>query len=186
MIYQFYIELEESNPLVWRRIVVPANYNLYQLHMALQGAFGWENSHLFQFCEKDLSDPIGYGIPDDFDSDTEIFDAKKTKMIKVFKTLGQQYYYIYDFGDYWRHLIRCEKIEAKDIGSPYCLGGEGTCPPEDVGGMHGYHEMLQVFDKPGSKEKNEYRKWLCLVEGEKWDAHFCSIREVNKRLCLLG
>jgi len=54
------IELGESDPLVWRRIVVPADYNLYQLHMAVQGAFGWENSHLFQFCEKDLTDPMGY------------------------------------------------------------------------------------------------------------------------------
>jgi hypothetical protein len=26
MVYQFYIELHESNPLVWRRIVVPADY----------------------------------------------------------------------------------------------------------------------------------------------------------------
>lgn len=186
MIYHFYIELEESNPLVWRRIVVPANYNVYQLHMALQGAFGWENSHLFQFCERDLSDAIGYGVPGDFDSETEVLDAKKTKMSKILKKPGQQYYYIYDFGDYWRHLIRFEKMEAKEMGSPYCLGGEGACPPEDVGGMHGYQEMLQALEKPNAKEKKELRQWLGLVEGEKWDAKFCSIREINKRLALLG
>src|SRR5882757_6746644 len=99
MIYQFYIELTDSRPVVWRRIVVPANYNLYQLHMAVQGAFGWENSHLFQFCEKDLSDSIGYGIPDDLDSDTgtDVVDAKKTKMSKIFKNAGQKYHYVYDF-----------------------------------------------------------------------------------------
>jgi Plasmid pRiA4b ORF-3-like protein len=187
MIYHYYIELEESSPLVWRRIVVPANYNLYQLHMALQGAFGWENSHLFQFCEKDLSDSIGYGIPDDLDSETNtvVIDAKKTKMDKIFTKDGQKYNYIYDFGDYWKHQITFEKTEAKEMVAPYCIGGEGACPPEDVGGIHGYHEMLEVFQKPGSKERKEYRQWLALVEGEKWDAGFCSIREVNKRLCLL-
>src|ERR1700694_2215650 len=125
MICHFYIELEESSPLVWRRIVVPANYNLYQLHMALQGAFGWENSHLFQFCEKDLSDAIGYGIPDDLDSDTEIVDAKKTKVSKIFKKAGQKYHYIYDFGDYWKHQITLEKTDEKEMGAPYCIGGEG-------------------------------------------------------------
>lgn len=185
MICHFYIELEEISPLVWRRIVVPANYNLYQLHMALQGAFGWENSHLFQFCEKDLSDTIGYGIPDDLDSDTKVVEAKRTKMSKIFKKVRQKYHYIYDFGDYWKHQITFEKTDEKEMGAPYCIGGEGACPPEDVGGMHGYREMLEVFEKPGSKEQNEYRQWLGLVEGEKWDARFCSIREVNKRLCLL-
>jgi hypothetical protein len=28
-------------------------------------------------------------------------------------------------------------------------------------------------------------EWLGLIPGEKWDAKFCSIREVNKRLVLL-
>ena len=186
MIYHLYVELEESKPLVWRRIVVPAKYNLYQLHMALQGAFGWENRHLFEFCEKDLPDAIVYGIPDDQDSATEIVDAKKTKMSRVFKNAGQKYSYIYDFGNYWKHQIIFEKSEAKEMDAPFCLGGEGACPPEDVGGMHGYHEMLEAFEKAGSKERDQYRQWLGLVEGEKWDADFCSIREVNKRLCLLA
>ena len=38
MIYQFYIELPESDPLVSWRIVVPADYTFYQLHKASQGA----------------------------------------------------------------------------------------------------------------------------------------------------
>src|SRR5882724_1679106 len=122
MIYHFYIELEESNPLVWRRIVVPERYTLYQLHMALQGAFGWENSHLFQFCETDLSDATGYGIPYDQDSDTVVVDARKTKIAKVFKKEGQSYHYIYDFGDYWKHRIILEGIESKDMDSPWCMG----------------------------------------------------------------
>ena len=54
---------------------------------------------MFQFCENDLSDPIGYGIPDDYDSDTKVLDTKKAKIGKVFKTPGQQCHYNYDFGD---------------------------------------------------------------------------------------
>jgi hypothetical protein len=184
MTYHFYIELEESSPLVWRRIVVPGNYNLYQLHMALQGAFGWENSHLFQFCEKSLSDAIGYGIPDNFDSDAKIADAKKTKMSKIFKKAGQVYQYIYDFGDYWKHRVTLERVEQDELACAFCIGGSGACPPEDVGGIHGYLEMLDSLKKGGGEEER-YRDWLGLVENEKWDAGFCSIREVNKRLCLL-
>jgi hypothetical protein len=187
MIYQFHIELHDSDPLVCRRIIVPADYNLYQLHKAIQGAFGWENSHLFQFSESGFSDKISYGFPgEDIDPDTTTIDARKTKMSRILKKKGQTYCYIYDFGDHWEHRLTLEKIEDKDIAAPYCLDGAGACPPEDVGGMHGYRLMVEVLKKPRHPERASYIEWLGLVAGENWDPKFCSIREVNKRLAMLA
>ncbi len=187
MIYQFYIELQESDPLVWRRIVVPAGYSFYQLHKAIQGAFGWENSHLFQFSESGFSDTTSYGFAEgDIDPDRVTIDAKRTKMSGILKKEGQTYCYIYDFGDDWDHRLTLEKIESKDISVPWCLDGAGACPPEDVGGMHGYQGMLKVLKKPRHPERAGFIPWLGLVAGEKWDAKLCSIREVNKRLVLLA
>ena len=68
---------------------------------------------------------------------------------------------------------------------PWCLDGAGPCPPEDVGGIHGYQQMLEVLKKPRHPERAGYIDWLGLVSGEKWNAKFCSIREANKRLVLL-
>eukprot|EP00271_Cylindrocystis_brebissonii_P022180 TRINITY_DN8385_c0_g1_i1.p1 TRINITY_DN8385_c0_g1~~TRINITY_DN8385_c0_g1_i1.p1 ORF type:complete len:359 (-),score=71.14 TRINITY_DN8385_c0_g1_i1:471-1547(-) len=34
---------------IWRRIAVPADFSLLELHVALQNAFDWENSHLHNF-----------------------------------------------------------------------------------------------------------------------------------------
>lgn len=187
MIHKFYIELLETDPLVWRRIVVPSDYTLYQFHMAMQGAFGWENRHLFQFCESGFSDKTVYGIPgDDIDPDMKTLDAKKTKMNKIFKEAGDRYRYIYDFGDSWEHRIVLENVEPKEMLVPCCLDGAGNCPPEDVGGVYGYKDMLEIFKKPRHPQRAQYIQWLGLVPGEKWDANFCSIREVNKRLVLLA
>jgi hypothetical protein len=165
---------------------VPANYTLYRLHMAIQGAFGWENSHLFEFFEKRSPSATRYGVPSAKDTDEDVVDARKMTVIKYFRTPRQECYYIYDFGDYWKHRVTFEKSEAKESAIPFCIGGAGACPPEDVGGMHGYHEMLDALKKPVGKKWQEYRQWLGLVEAENWDAEFCSLREVNKRLCLLG
>jgi hypothetical protein len=153
--------------------------------MAIQGAFGWENCHLFQFCNGELSDGVCYGVLYDEEDVDHLIDAKKTKMGKLFKQAGQSYTYVYDFGDYWKHRLTLEKIEAKDMSTPYCLEGAGACPPEDVGGMHGYEEMLEAFRMPRHPEKARFKEWLCFIPGEKWVADYCSIREVNKRLCLL-
>ena len=186
MIYQLHIELEGSSPLVWRRIQVPANYTLYQLHMALQGAFGWENSHLFEFIERQSPRATRYGVPSAEDPDEDVVDARKMKVNEYFRVTGQECHYIYDFGDYWKHKVIFEKSEAKEAGAPFCIGGAGACPPEDVGGIHGYYEMVETSKTPSCNDWQEYRQWLGLVEGENWDAKFCSIREVNKRLSLLG
>ncbi len=186
MIYHFYIELLESVPLVWRRMVVPADYTLYQLHMTIQGAFGWENSHLFQFSESGIFDMEVYEeIMESMDSEKISHDALTTPMKKIFYKKGQHFVYVYDFGDAWAHRLTLEKVEAKNLDGPWCLDGAGACPPEDVGGIYGYREMLEVLKKPHHKERARYIEWLGLVPGEKWAAHFCSIREVNKRLALL-
>jgi hypothetical protein len=185
MLYQFYIELHESDPLVWRSIVVPADYTFYELHMAIQGAFGWENCHLFQFSESGFSDNTRYGLPGEDIDDQVTVDARKTRMSRILKKEGQTYCYIYDFGDDWEHRLTLEKVVAEDTAAPFCLDGAGACPPEDVGGMHGYQEMLAILKSSRHPERAGFIEWLGLVAGEKWDAKFCSIREVNKRLALL-
>jgi hypothetical protein len=187
MTYQLYIELEQSDPLVWRRIMVPASLTFYQLHLAIQGAFGWENAHLFQFSENGLEDPIGYGLVlEGIEEDFVTMDARKTKMRKVFRKEKQDYCYVYDFGDYWKHHIQLEKIIDEELFRPQLMDGAGACPPEDVGGPHGYGEMIKALNTPGHPERKDYMEWLDLKKGEKWDPAFFSFREVNKRLALLG
>ncbi len=37
------------SPMVWRRVLVPANFTLRELHGVIQIAMGWEAIHLYQF-----------------------------------------------------------------------------------------------------------------------------------------
>ena len=43
------ITLDYVEPLVMRRIEVPADIRLDRLHLALQAAMGWETYHLWEF-----------------------------------------------------------------------------------------------------------------------------------------
>ena len=51
---QFRIDLMLVAEPVWRRIVVPAGYTFWDLHVAIQDAMGWEDRHLHEFR---LDDP---------------------------------------------------------------------------------------------------------------------------------
>ena len=57
--YQLKIELLEIEPLIWRRVLVPGSVTLGQLHMVIQFAMGWANTHLHEFIvgEHSYSDP---------------------------------------------------------------------------------------------------------------------------------
>ena len=185
---QFYIELSESDPKVWRRIIVPFEYTFYKFHLAIQGAFGWENFHLFEFSENGFLDKVCYTEltdEDEYDPEFTKKNARKAKIKLVFTQDQKKFVYIYDFGDSWKHEIMLEKFVDEDIERPYCLEGGGSCPQEDCGGIRGYAEMLKSLNKPDHEERDSYIEWLRLAPEGKWDPNYFNIRDTNKRLCLL-
>jgi hypothetical protein len=52
------IELEDIEPLIWRRVAVPTSINLKGLHRVIQAAMGWLDYHLWEFT----ADGIKYGM----------------------------------------------------------------------------------------------------------------------------
>ena len=69
--------------------------------------------------------------------------------------------YEYDFGDGWQHSVLLERVlltEAERL-YPSCIGGERTCPPEDVGGVHGYQDFLEAVMNPSHPEHQSKMSW---------------------------
>jgi hypothetical protein len=54
-VYQFKITLKYIKPPIWRRILVPETYTFWDLHVAIQDAMGWTDSHLHKFAVTDAS-----------------------------------------------------------------------------------------------------------------------------------
>ena len=69
--------------------------------------------------------------------------------------------YAYDFGDDWQHVLVHEGFESADDDTNYprCVAGEGRCPPEDCGGVHGYTDFLQVIADPEHEEHESTLQW---------------------------
>jgi hypothetical protein len=69
--------------------------------------------------------------------------------------------YEYDFGDCWEHLITLEKIINKESGQKYptCIDGARACPPEDVGGVGGYENFLEIIGDPLHPEYKSTLRW---------------------------
>lgn len=173
--YKLKIELIGSEPLIWRRLIIPAGATFHRFSETIQRSMGWEGyflmeNHLYEF---DLS-VMNLIITNDGDaieenkllkvqykkSGKKILDpfgvienqlkqsVKGPTSVKIDTYLEKigQIKYTYDFGDNWQHLITLEAIlDDYPFGYPALLSGEADCPPEDVGGLDGYREFLRIY-----------------------------------------
>lgn len=174
--YKLKIKLENSNPGVERKVLVPQDINLLQLHLVIQEAMGWEHAHFFEFSDyKGRKTSWRAGIPSEFDDfgmvpvkpvdDVRLEDIEQSGLVHFF--------YWYDFGDDWWHKISFQKPTKKDLslykGIPLCVEAINACPPEDVGGVWGYESFLEVILDPKHPEHQQYREWIGLEPGETYN-----------------
>jgi Plasmid pRiA4b ORF-3-like protein len=151
--------LLDVKPDVTRRLVVPFALRLDRLHLTLQAAFGWTDSHLFEF----FAGEVHWGIPNpDNDYGQQLIDARKARLSDIIHETGAKtIHYLYDFGDSWDHVIKFEKWldDAPTDGLPLLLDAVGRCPPEDVGGAPGYADYLEATSDPTHPEHEHMRLW---------------------------
>jgi len=187
-VLEFKVSLMDTAPSVWRRIVVPADYTFYDLHRAIQNAFGWEDAHLHAF-NIDVSDkksgnrkgrskevitlslpnPGGDMFGDVFDSDDQ--DEREEVLSAWFPEKNKRCHYEYDFGDGWEHEVVLEKVMPREKGAKYpqCTAGQNACPPEDCGGVYGYENLKEVLADPKHEEHEDFLDWLGLEKGSDFD-----------------
>jgi hypothetical protein len=139
------VTLDRVEPEVMRRLVVPLTIRLDRLHLTLQAAFGWTNTHLYAFTAGGVS----WSAPDPhFPIGDQPVDTRKVRLYDIVRDTGvKTIRYLYDFGDDWQHVIKLERwFENTDTtGMPFLLEASGRCPPEDIGGPEGYAAFLAAI-----------------------------------------
>ncbi len=156
-LYQIKVTLRGTSPPVWRRLIVPADTRLSELHQILQAAMGWTDSHLHQF--EVGRRVIGMPSPDDWQP---VEDERKIELSEVAPAAKSRLRYEYDFGDSWEHDIVVEKVLSPEyaVAAPACVGGRRAGPPEDVGGVWGYEAFLEAIQDPSHPEHEERLEWV--------------------------
>lgn len=162
-VFQFKITLDYIEPIIWRRIQVPETYSFWDLHVAIQDAMGWTDSHLHQFEMQNpkTGEEVEISIPDE-EWEDEALAGWDVKITDYFSMQNPTALYIYDFGDNWEHTVELETImpRERDAEYPICLEGERACPPEDCGGLPGYEGLLMTISDPDDAEYEETMDWL--------------------------
>ena len=161
-IYRFKISLLNFEPAIWRRIEIP-DVTLEDLHYLIQSAMGWENAHMHEFKIDDQS----FGPSDVLEQGFAFGDTKSYDNVTIgslVKEHGEKlsFLYDYDFGDGWSHNVKLEKVlDEAEPGKHYprCVDGENACPPEDIGGVWGYADLLEAINDPDHPQHEDMIEW---------------------------
>lgn len=150
------ISLDQVEPTVMRRVVVPFRIRLSRLHEVLQAAMGWTNRHLYEFRMGD----VGFGLPEEEWGDGPI-DVRRVSLLSAVQDTGaKSFKYLYDFGDGWTHSIKTERtFPAIGMERPMLLEAAGRCPPEDIGGPWGYQQFREALADPAHQRHTERFEW---------------------------
>jgi hypothetical protein len=179
-VFQFKVTLKGVRPTVWRRFQVPESYTFWDLHVAIQDVFGWDDYHLHEF---ELMNPqsgaiAAVGIPDDEEFfDRKVLEGWKQEIGEWFSRSYRTALYTYDFGDNWEHIVKLEKILPREAKKKYpvCIDGKRACPPEDCGGVWGYRDFLKVLKNPENEEYEDLLAWA----GGKFDPAYFDPKKVR-------
>ena len=153
------IELEGLEPRIWRSVDVPTGATLAALHDVIQAVMRWQHAHLYEFQvgERAYGDPAS-GLET---FGRQVFKAAGIRLNQLLERGVDRFTYVYDFGDDWRHSITVENIREGDPDTDYpkLVDGERRAPPEDVGGVPGFTEFLDVIADPRHPEHAHLLGW---------------------------
>src|SRR5712664_2941945 len=83
------VTLRGTRPPVWRRLLMPDEMTLGDLHQAIQATMGWHDEHL-------------HAVDD-------VADENRLTLNSLLKSGVARFVYTYDFGDNWEHTVVIEK-----------------------------------------------------------------------------
>jgi hypothetical protein len=177
MVLTLKVVLEGIRPQVWRRLRVPATFSLADVHVVVQVAMGWEDSHLHQFT----IDRVSYTAVT-ADDPSDMRDERSIRLSDLARK-GRSFTYEYDFGDGWEHKITVEEIDKDATDSAAtCVDGKRACPPEDSGGPYGYMRLARILGNPRHREYEDMRDWAGDFDPTTFDVTSINGRLLGRRV----
>ena len=140
-IYQLRAVVHGVSPLIWRRLLVPAETSIADLHTVLQTAFGWTDEYLHRFVVHGVeygANPVAGPFRD---------DARQIRLGGLGLRITERFTYHYNFTADWLLDLRLEQRLPATTGRlyPRCTGGRRAGPPQDWDGPWDYLEHTQPY-----------------------------------------
>ncbi len=142
--YSLSLTLRGVDPPITRQLEIPVFYSAYELHLAVQVCYWWNDLSDFELVEGTLTvgtapSYAGAGLTH---GGRRYRHADEVTVGDLFAATGDRVEYTYDFDKRWTVALVLRGRSYADSELPSCTTGERAAPPEDVGGAGGYEALL--------------------------------------------
>ncbi|MDR0642215.1 MAG: plasmid pRiA4b ORF-3 family protein [Treponema sp.] len=164
------IQISIGGTDVWRRITMPENFRLADLHTAVQSVFNWTNQLAYRFS----IDKPARGIE-------KAGALEKNLLIGELsgEGIGEM---IYEYGPNWTvKVIILPRYDGGDEETLRCVAGEGAAPPEMMEGPLRFRKSVAALDWGADAEQQTARREL----GPGFKPDYFDIDACNKTLNLV-
>jgi hypothetical protein len=168
-VHQLLVSLKGVEPPIWRRLRVPSELTVGDLHHVLLVAFAWSGAYAHEFR-------AGRGVryaPGDLNEWGEpSIPEGSISLAEALPRAGRKLLHVLEHEDGWRHEVRVERILAIDPPpvDPICLEGARAGPIDGCGGAWGYAAMLEALADPEHEDHGWRKAWAGDFDPEAFDA----------------
>lgn len=183
------VELDGTQPPVWRRLVLHSDLTLEELHSVLVLAFSWTGERRHTFA---IGPELGIHPGPCFLSDQEVVEGKngipeaQACLDDVLSAPGDRLFFTFDAGAEWDHTITLEAVDPLDPQTEpaRCTDGRMAGPLYDSGGPTGHNRLVAAFEAdPGLPAPDEHERQRAPFG---WDPTAFDPKDVDLMLELIG
>lgn len=189
--HQLKLSMNGATTPIWRKIELPSDSSLADLHDIIQILFEWDDCHLHAFYDGTIEYKPANGEPTNIFKESR--DESQVALYQIFIEEKHKIQYVYDFGDDHSIEISLEKVTPKHCDGVRLISGKRMAPPEDCGGMYQFETIRTIAqDKkhPQFKEIRDMAEIMGMIDHR---GNFCEeifdkeyINLINSELELLN
>ncbi|GHV84242.1 hypothetical protein AGMMS50212_15820 [Spirochaetia bacterium] len=153
---------------IWRRIIVPLNCRLCDMHLIVQAVFSWKEKSGHSWV-------LEYMLDDSLIDSTGAVKENITLADLNSRCINE---INYEYGRYWTVKLiisPCNDMTIKDI---QCIAGSSAAPPEQVEGPLRLRRFILALERTDEKEKASAVEVL----GKNFEPDKFDINECNKNI----
>jgi hypothetical protein len=134
------IQISVSGTDVWRRVLVPGDCALEELHLLIQTSLGWKSSYRYRF----VSESPESTNRKQWDDKTRIKELRNEGITEL----------LYEYGTKWNvKIIILSPYQSGKEEAIRCMAGAGAAPPEVIGGPLRFRRILSALENGSDMEK---------------------------------
>ncbi len=176
--YRLHLAIAFSEPLIWRLVQVPGNCTLEDLHRIIQICMGWSNGDDHRFLVgKVFYHAASAGTKH---NNTDRHNETRVRLYQLEAGMPFIFSYLYDGGQGWElEIILQQIVSPPTVLRPVLLDGARAAPPETIGDIHYYQDLLNDLVTAGVEDDGVR---IDLPDYPGFVPAYCDIEEINAAL----